>query len=86
MGLKMVHGFKVHKGKNYSRLDAIDFLLTLSFEGVVPIRVCGFPDLNYKCFKGYRDFAVLNKSRRNEVETPFFGASSTNKNKDLRQM
>jgi hypothetical protein len=34
MGLKMVHGFKVHKGKNYSRLDAIDFLLTLSFEGV----------------------------------------------------
>jgi hypothetical protein len=34
MNLKMVHGFKVHKAKNYSRLDAYNIFLTLRL-GVV---------------------------------------------------
>jgi len=59
----MVHEFKAHKDKRYSRLGAVYFLVTLSFEGVVPTRVCGFPDLNYQSFKGYRDPPVADKSR-----------------------
>jgi len=36
MGLKMVHVFKAHKDKIYSRLGVLYIILTLSFEGVVP--------------------------------------------------
>jgi hypothetical protein len=55
MGLKMVHKNKARKDIKYSRLSAINILLTLSFEWEVPSRVCGFPDLNYLRCKGHRD-------------------------------
>jgi hypothetical protein len=71
----MLYKIKAHKDKIYSRLGVLYFLITLSFEGVVPTRVCGFPDLNDYSSKGYRDPPV--------ADSP---ASSTNKNKDLRQM
>ena len=38
MGLNMVRKYEAHKDNKYSRLGALDFLLTLSFEGVVPTK------------------------------------------------
>jgi hypothetical protein len=45
MGLKMLNEIKAHKDKIYSRLGALYFIGTLSFEGVVPTKksaVSGF--------------------------------------------
>jgi hypothetical protein len=38
MGLKMFHTNGEHKDKRYSRLGILYFLITLSFEGVVPTK------------------------------------------------
>jgi hypothetical protein len=43
MGLKMLYKFKAHKDKRYSRLGALNVLLTLSFEGECPSGCVGFP-------------------------------------------
>jgi len=77
MGLKMFHESKARKDNKYISLNVLYYLLTLRFEGVVPTRVCGFPDLTIQVFKDIGICLPADKSRRNEVETPFFGASST---------
>jgi hypothetical protein len=50
MGLKMLYNIKAFKDKKYSRLAVLYFLITLRFEGVVPTRACGFPDLDNYSF------------------------------------
>ena len=57
----MFHEIKSRKDIKYSKLNDYDIFLTLCFEGVVPTRAWGFPDLNYQCFKGYRDLPVAGK-------------------------
>jgi len=85
MGLKMWYETRAHKDKIYSRLGILYLLPVLRFEGVMPTRACGFPDLNYQCFKGYRTLPFGSSSRSvAKVRLPADPASSTKKSAEWR--